>query len=238
MEQVKAGGMRKNYFIQKGFQIKFSALIFIASFAIGVIAVWTTYITTWNEVDSQIRSKELYKRIEVVFEKAIDEKTPAIINSIFVVEFAEIFDKVSTVLVARLFVGAFLLFVLSIFASHKIAGPLYRIENAAKSMNEGDLSVSIEKLRDGDELTELASTINGAIKKIRLLMERYREMACRLNELSVKMADYKQGGENASVESIRVLRELEVVSSQLVAEINYFKTKKDETKEINTSPAE
>jgi len=218
---------RRNYFVHKGFQVKFSLIVFITAFVIGIIAIWTTYITTWNEVTTQVQSKQLYERIKTVYDKKqIEEDGAGMINALVVVEFSEIFDRVAGVLVLRLLVGSFFLFLLSIFVSHKIAGPIYRMENAAQAIGNGDLSVDLSKLRNGDELAELARSIDGAVKKLRGLMERYKEMALKLSELTGKISSYQEGGQSASSESQQLIKELEVVSTQLVTEINYFKTPK------------
>ncbi len=215
---------RRNYFVLKGFQLRFSALVFIVTFTVGVICVWTTYITTWNDISQQVKSKAFYGRIARVYDQQLDdEKNAEIISSVFALEFAEIFDRVSTVLVLRLLVGALILFVLSIFVSHKMAGPLFRMENIANSMRKGDLSVDLKKLRSGDEMEDLARAINGAITKLRTLMQKYQDMAGKLTELASKISIYTEGGQLASSESTKLIKELEVVSSQLVTEMKYFK---------------
>lgn len=229
MGKEKEQFMRKNYFVNKSLQLKISFLIFITTCVIGVIAVWTTYITTWNEISSRFHRRQFYERINDVYKKGVsNEDKAAMINAIIIVEFSEIFDHVSSTLVLRILISSFFLFVLSIFASHKIAGPLFRMQSAANSIREGNLSVDLSKLRAGDELKELAWAINGAIAKLRQLMERYRSMANKLTDLASKIALYNQGGQEASEESARLIKELEVVSNQLVTEMNYFKTKKEQ----------
>lgn len=210
----------------KGFQLRYGMIIFITAFVVSIISVWTTYITTWKEVNNHIKSSQFSESIHEVYAQSPEKaKSSEIINSIFTVEFSDIFDKVSTALVLRLLIGSLFLFVLSIFVSHKIAGPVTRMENIANSIGNGDLSIDLHSLRAGDELTDLARAINGAIAKLRMLMEKYREMAVKLTDLASKITGYTEGGELASSESSKLIKELEVVSSQLVTEMNYFKTK-------------
>ncbi|MBU1045292.1 MAG: hypothetical protein KJ915_12965 [Candidatus Omnitrophica bacterium] len=228
MSAQEAKFVRKNYFVRKGFQLRFSLLVFITTLVIAVIAVWTTYITTWEEISNQVKNQQFYNKINNVYAQAPGENKAGMINSIVIVEFADIFDRVSGVLVLRILIGAFVLFVLSIFASHKIAGPLCRMENAAHSVEDGDLSIGIGQLRPGDELDDLARALDGAIIKLGGLMDRYREMAGRLTALANKITSYQEGGQSASEESSKLIKELEVVSSQLFTEINYFHTKKKE----------
>ncbi|MBL6989532.1 MAG: hypothetical protein ISR65_07125 [Bacteriovoracaceae bacterium] len=53
----------------------------------------------------------------------------------------------------------FLIFIISIFFSHKLAGPIYKMKKILKNVrnNEGD---QIVYLRKGDYFTDLASEIN------------------------------------------------------------------------------
>jgi methyl-accepting chemotaxis protein len=55
---------------------------------------------------------------------------------------------------------------LALFLPQKIAGPLYRIETGLKSVNDGDLSVSI-KLRDNDILKDFAGRVDETIITLR-----------------------------------------------------------------------
>ncbi|MFH1063062.1 MAG: methyl-accepting chemotaxis protein [Candidatus Omnitrophota bacterium] len=220
--------LRKNYFVRKGFQLRFSLLVFVTTLVIAVIAVWTTYITTWQEISDQVKNQQFYNKINNVYLQNAGGNKSAIVNSIIVVEFADVFDRVSGALIVRMLIGAFVLFVLSIFASHKIAGPLLRMENAARCLENGDLSIGVGQLRPGDELEDLARALDGAITKLRGLMDRYREMATRLSELANKITSYQEGGKSATEESSKLIKELEVVSSQLFMEMNYFNTKKKE----------
>lgn len=227
MDKTEGAKSRRNYFVLKGFQLRFGIIVFITTFVVSVVAVWTTYITTWNEVSSQINNSRFYERVCSAYDKEKDKsKSMELINSIFAVEFAEIFDKVSVILILRLLIGSLAIFILSIFVSHKIAGPAVRMENAANALSDGDLSVDLSALRPGDELSELAKSINGAITKLRILMERYQEMAGKLTNLTSKISRYTEGGKIATSESTKLIKELEQVSSQLVDEVNYFKTKK------------
>jgi len=227
MSRTKPKFMRRNYIVHKGFQLRFAVAIFIVTFIVSVIAVWTTYVTTWNEVANQVQTKRFYNRIQSVYDKGVDEDSSvAMLNSVITVEFSEIFDRVSSALILRLLVGALAIFILSIFASHKIAGPIHRIKNAAHSIRDGDLSVDLGSLRAGDELIELAQAVDEAVAKLRKLLGRYRERAQKLSEIAAKMSEQKKTKAGVSAEYLQLMNELEIISSQLVTEMNYFGTKK------------
>ncbi len=217
---------RRNYLIRRGFQIRFSFLIFITTFVIGVIAVWTTYITTWDELTAQIQSKQFYEKIRSTYNSNDEIRNAAMINSLVVIEFSEIFERVSGVLVMRLLVGSFLLFILSIFASHKIAGPLYRMEKAANSIQRGDLSVDVSKLRAGDELGGLAAALNGAILTLRATMDRCRDAAGQLSGLTSQAAANKKQGKAETEDFNKCISQAEVLANKLVTETGRFTTLK------------
>jgi methyl-accepting chemotaxis protein len=53
----------------------------------------------------------------------------------------------------------------SIYLTHRLAGPLYRFERHAANLAQGDLSLRI-RLRQGDELQELARMINETVERL------------------------------------------------------------------------
>ena len=70
-----------------------------------------------------------------------------------------IMATINTRLAVRLLLITPLVILVSIFLSHKIAGPIYRIEKFLKSIANGDLSAKL-RLRKNDELQDLADAIN------------------------------------------------------------------------------
>ncbi len=53
----------------------------------------------------------------------------------------------------------------SLYVTHRIAGPLYRIEQCVGELGQGNLALRI-RLRAGDELQELAESLNGVISNV------------------------------------------------------------------------
>jgi methyl-accepting chemotaxis protein len=69
-----------------------------------------------------------------------------------------------------LIVSVFLLFLLCVLVSHRIAGPANRISHALDRMAQGDLCVHV-KLRDADLLTELAEAVNAVNRDLRTALD-------------------------------------------------------------------
>ena len=78
----------------------------------------------------------------------------------------------------------------SIFITHKIAGPVYRFKQTLAEISGGNLDVSI-KLRDKDDLKDLAEEFNLVIGDLRgfvsTLRDDYETMSSCINELEEKI---------------------------------------------------
>jgi methyl-accepting chemotaxis protein len=64
-----------------------------------------------------------------------------------------------------IFLGMVVSALLSVFATHRFAGPLYRFHQVVDRMAAGDLSTQF-KLRKGDDLLELETAVNRAIASL------------------------------------------------------------------------
>ena len=86
----------------------------------------------------------------------------------------------STVIVAMLV--AIVAAARMVFLSHRIAGPLYRLEKTAAAIGNGDLSLQI-RLRNGDELKALAKSMDGMVGDLHARVRQIREQTQRLQEI-------------------------------------------------------
>ena len=80
---------------------------------------------------------------------------------------------------AALYLGLMLL--ISLYVSHRFAGPIYRFEKSAQTVGSGDLTHRVS-LRTGDELLELQEEFNGMISGLQALVQKDRNLARRLSE--------------------------------------------------------
>ena len=55
--------------------------------------------------------------------------------------------------------------VVTLFISHRIAGPMFRFEKELKAIGEGDLTKDI-RLRKEDQITEMAASLNKAVASL------------------------------------------------------------------------
>lgn len=73
-----------------------------------------------------------------------------------------------------LFMG--IMFLVSLFVSHRFAGPIYRFERSAQSLATGDLTHRVS-LRTGDDLMELQDEVNAMAASLQNLVQKDRALA-------------------------------------------------------------
>jgi methyl-accepting chemotaxis protein len=88
------------------------------------------------------------------------------------------FNNVLLVKIA-LYLGLMLL--ISLYVSHRFAGPIYRFEKSCQALGTGDLTHRVS-LRTGDELMELQEEFNGMAAALQALLQKDRNLAQRLSE--------------------------------------------------------
>jgi len=71
--------------------------------------------------------------------------------------------------------------VFSIYLTHRVAGPLFRIEQTAREMIRGNLALRI-RLRKGDELHELAGLVNETLGNLEKAFREIRESEAHARE--------------------------------------------------------
>ncbi len=63
---------------------------------------------------------------------------------------------------------------ISLFVSHRMAGPIYRFEKVTEGMSEGDFTIHV-KLRDKDEFKDLADSFNNMINRLTEHMDELKD---------------------------------------------------------------
>lgn len=187
---------RRIYFIEKKFQAKFilkfcALVVFGGLLTIGLLYLLAMQSTTVSFVNSR-----------VVVRTTADFILPILIQ---------------TVAIVMVIVG-FAAVIVTLFVSHKIAGPLYRFKKVMQELEEGDFSSDFH-IRHLDQLQDLAEAFNNTINKIRgkihVLKDGLRGLKAGLDDIS----------ENEVSENKRsLLLELKKISEELNKASRYFKT--------------
>ena len=169
---------RRNYFIKKDLQGKYIFSFFIFMVAGSIIF---TLILSLLSSDTMTIVYDNYKlRIG---------KTPLMLMK-------EILSAQWIFIVA----GGFIVVILSMFLTHRFAGPIFRFEKSIEEMTKGNLNFRVY-LRAKDEGKELAEKINilidmlsSNIKEMRLLSE---EVNNKLTDANNSLKENKEGKETA-----------------------------------------
>ena len=133
MERKKV--VRKQYMVKKGFQVRFMTTIIIAMVLVALITGMSIYYAVMQTLSTQLSGENL----------------------------ALIKYSISSKLFIRSLLLIFSIAILSVFISHRTAGPIYKFEQIILELAKGKEVPEI-KLRKSDEFYELASAINSLIR--------------------------------------------------------------------------
>lgn len=161
MEDYK--NRRKNYYIKKEFQrnfiIKFCLLVLAGSIISGAIICWMSKATVITSFDN----------LRLVIKSTADFMLPAVLLSSAVVI---VVTGIATVLI-------------TLFTSHKIAGPLYRIEKDINEVASGNLGKKFN-LREGDEIRPISEALNSMALFLNGEVAAVKALVAELEEISAK----------------------------------------------------
>ena len=173
----KQGFVRKHFFIDRKMQGRYMMTLLIPMLIMLVFFLIVLYSASQSIVSTTTRiiKDEIENKIAVQFQ---DEQNPpveayqALIITLknYIRDFSSDAKYRKAVLSSLLLIfgiGIFIIVVqialLTIFFSHKLAGPIFRFEKACHNLIDGNYTEKIY-LRKGDEMQNLAGLINDAIK--------------------------------------------------------------------------
>ncbi len=160
MERVKRRNI--NFSIKRNMQIRLLLkLLTVVLVSVGLTGAFF-YLYSNRKIEDS------FTRFHVQAESFLDYLLPAILIAILL----------------GLLVG----FIMILFFPHKIAGPLYRIERDLKEkVGEGDLTIRF-KVRKGDEVEELAESIN-------VMLDKMSARIGRIDSVTKELLDLLEGGD-------------------------------------------
>ncbi|MDO5577549.1 MAG: hypothetical protein Q4F84_10765 [Fibrobacter sp.] len=183
MGQKDSAFTRKHFFIDKNFQGRYMMTFLIPMLVLLAFMLFTLYFASHAIIKTSTRiiKNDIENRIALELQ---DQSEPTVIQ--YEAAFLGIKDYLRTFSNNKEFrknlmnslllvfgVGVLLVIIqvvlLTIFFSHKIAGPVYRFENVFHNIINGNYTDQI-KLRRGDEMKNLAVLFNEALRLTRLRM--------------------------------------------------------------------
>jgi methyl-accepting chemotaxis protein len=135
---------RKKYFIDKRLQTKFilfTIVLLLVYTLLFVVILFVPYV------------------VPLSFDYPLDEQTEA----------ARMVLSLHTSIWPALAIVMLILGVSSIFVSHKVAGPIYRLKRSLAEVAGGNINLTL-KFRKRDELHDLADSVNLVIHELRSLV--------------------------------------------------------------------
>jgi methyl-accepting chemotaxis protein len=168
---------RRNYFIDRKLQTKYivlTILLLLTYTLLFVLILFTPYIVPLY-IDYPLEEQTKAARMLLTLHKTVWPALGAVILTM------------ST---------------LSIFITHKIAGPVYHFRKVLAEVSGGNLDISI-KLREKDDLKELAEHLNMVIREQRMFVHTLRgdheTISACINELEEKIKSTQISTETGEV---------------------------------------
>lgn len=199
MEQKKFY-KRKIYIINKDLQFKYMftilSMIFISVLAVSFVTFYVIWVNVINE-----------------FFFIPEAQT----------KLGDIYIRTSEIVAGCTFLILVIFAVVGMFLSHRVAGPLYRVERVAEELSKGNLDVSVQ-FRKSDELRHLADSLNKMINGIRGIVTEDKKIINSLLSVSDRLSIdvKKQRGMKKGV--MVTIKKLNAIIHKLKATTDKFKT--------------
>ena len=148
---------RRQYLINKGLQFRYMSLIIVSLVLVSAFLGWFVHQTTWGMLVERVTNQEAVRELSEIFTKVNLRLIPVILVFLIVISFV------------------------SLFLSHSIAGPMYRLERYMKEVGQGRLSMQI-RIRRTDELHHFASVMDDMLDSLSTSIKECREEDEKLME--------------------------------------------------------
>jgi signal transduction histidine kinase len=196
MEKIDLAHKRRTYFIEKKFQLqfitKFCFLVILGGFVTaGLVYFLSRQATTVAIVNSRI-----------VVRSTADFLLPLLIQTVAV---AVVLTGCATIAI-------------TLFVSHRIAGPLFRFKRIMEAMERGDFSRGF-RLRTKDQLQDFAESMNKMLRVNREQIVMIQELTKILKHACEKISDTDVVHDKATS-----LHELKSAVRELAAVTDRYKT--------------
>lgn len=186
---------RRKYIIEKGLQFRYIGLVFALALIASIVTGWTVFATGWHYLGEKLAS--VYPQGKLIY----------------------VLRATNLALARNLLLISPLIFILGLLFSHKIAGPVYRINKTVGDISKGNLGLRI-RLREGDELVDLADMINNLTDNFNKTVISDKDIAIKIEKdlEELKKLVSSQPCDCAKVESL--INSLQQKSKELSSSFN------------------
>ncbi|MFH1752804.1 MAG: hypothetical protein ABH875_01355 [Candidatus Omnitrophota bacterium] len=151
---------RRNYFIDRKFQsdfiIRFSLIVTVASIFIGFLVLFLSKDMTTITIENS----------KVMVKTAVDFMLPIIIVTVILVNL----------------IAAIAVIVLTLFTSHRISGPLFRLKREIGLLKSGDMRVNF-RIRKSDQMQDLSIALTDLADSLRSRYSVLTRKSLRIEEI-------------------------------------------------------
>lgn len=193
--------VRKHLLVQRSLQFKYIALVLFTILAICAIMFLTVYFTHWSLLTEKLATAQSRTALESVF------------------------GTLRVILLFELPLLLFIAAVASVVVSHKVAGPVYRLQKVAYEVARGDLTHNVY-LRKDDELKNLSAAFNSVIENMHLLVAKDRKLIFELSQLTEKLYANLKEKKISESEALLMIRKLNDLIGELKTLIMQYKIEK------------
>ncbi len=151
---------RRNYFIEKKLQSKFTLTLLLLIFLVAVITFCNLFVIG---------------NFVVTHYASID--TAGTVTDFVIDATKVIWPRLLLIIIVNIIIVA----IIGIFYSHQFAGPSFKMERTLKGLSDGDLSSKIY-LRKSDSLHNVAHAINRLIDMLRDVVRKSRSIVSQLRD--------------------------------------------------------
>jgi methyl-accepting chemotaxis protein len=142
--------MRRHFLIDRNFQLKWMLKIFGLTSLVSIIIGWTIFYAVWDATTTQLKG--------LVAQAVLKQDQVLPISS-------TIKSSIASGLLTRGLILLFIVAVFSIFLTHRVVGPIYKIKKTIRLVRDGRLSERVI-LRKNDEFKDLGHEINFLLESL------------------------------------------------------------------------
>ena len=201
---AKKKNMRKNYFIKRSFQTKF-ILKFCGLVVLGSM-IFSALLFFYLMYRGTVTTAFVDSRLSII--STSNYVLPILLGSSFV---TIVLIGIATTITVM-------------YISHRIAGPLFRIEKSLEDISKGDLTQKI-KLRSTDEINRTAERINKTTRTFKSQMTKIKKMSKETNAIYEKLVSSLNEHDVLSEKIVSDIQDVFDKKQELDREIEFFKTK-------------
>jgi methyl-accepting chemotaxis protein len=194
--------VRRNFLIQKDFQLKYVGFLILTIVVISALVVMTVHLAFWAVLE-----KGVSPQVQVIIDQILHN-----IKVLFMFE-------IPIIIIISIFTA--------IIFSHKIAGPVFRLQKAAMQVVRGDLTSNVHLRRD-DELRNLSSAFNSVVDNMHLLVVKDRKLITDLSSITDTLYSNLKDNKISHAEALVLIRKLNDLIKELKTLIMQYKTEKSE----------